>query len=192
VSSQLSSSHPKVPHLEQRIALAVVARSPYERIAKYTEKRGRKKPKSLFRPKRGFTESLSPKSSLGLPPYAAETVFMIKELAFVVYPVTNVERAVSFYRDTIGLTPADSFGDTWIEFDVGGSTFGVVGNAESIGLKPGTQFCAAFEVDDIAGMHASLVRKGVTISDVMDFPGCFTAFVTDPDGNRFALHERKQ
>lgn len=116
---------------------------------------------------------------------------MIKGMAFVVYPASDVERAVAFYRDTIGLTPADSFGDAWVEFDVGGSTFEVVGNAQSIGLEPGTQFSAAFEVDDVATVRSSLAAKGVTVTDVMEFPACFSAFVTDPDGNRFALHQRK-
>ena len=116
---------------------------------------------------------------------------MIKEFAFVVYPVSDVGRAVSFYRDTIGLTPGEPVSDSWVEFDIGDTTFGVVGNAESIGISPGTQFSAAFEVDDIAAMRKSLVAKSVTVSDVMDFPHCFTAFVTDPDGNRFALHQRK-
>ncbi len=112
-------------------------------------------------------------------------------MAFVVYPVKDVQRAVAFYRDTIGLTPADSFGEAWVEFDVGGTAFGVVGNTESIGIVPGSQFAAAFEVDNVAAMREKLADQTVTVSEVMDFPGCFTCFVTDPDGNRFALHERK-
>jgi len=116
---------------------------------------------------------------------------MVKEMAFVAYPVSDVARAVTFYRDTIGLTPGESFGDSWMEFDIGTTTFAVVGNAESIGLTPGTQFSAAFEVNDIAVMRTSLTEKNVAVTEVMDFPVCFTAFVTDPDGNRFALHERK-
>ena len=36
-TSQLSSWDPEVPHLEKRIALAVVARSPYERIRQYAD-----------------------------------------------------------------------------------------------------------------------------------------------------------
>lgn len=39
-TSQLSAWDPEVPHLNQRVALVVVARSPYERIAKYGRDRG--------------------------------------------------------------------------------------------------------------------------------------------------------
>ncbi len=113
---------------------------------------------------------------------------MIKEIAFVSYPVTDVARAVAFYRDTIGLTLDESFGDSVVEFNIGNATFAV--DAESIGA-PGTQFSVAFEVDDIVAMRAALAAKNVPVTEEMEFPPCFAAFVTDPDGNRFALHQRK-
>jgi predicted enzyme related to lactoylglutathione lyase len=116
---------------------------------------------------------------------------MVKDIAFVAYSVNDVPRAVAFYRDVIGLKPSEtSFGDGWVEFDVGQTTFGI-GNGNSIGIVPGTQFSAAFEVDDVAAMRDSLVKQGVEASEVMESPVCFTTFVTDPDGNRFALHQRK-
>jgi predicted enzyme related to lactoylglutathione lyase len=116
---------------------------------------------------------------------------MVKDVAFIAYSVKDVPRAVAFYRDVIGLSPGGAeFGDQWVEFAVGATTFGV-GNGESIGITPGSQFSAAFEVDDIDAAHASLVAQGVPSSDVMDSPVCRSCFVTDPDGNRFALHQRK-
>jgi predicted enzyme related to lactoylglutathione lyase len=115
---------------------------------------------------------------------------MVKEMAFVAYSVSDVPRAVAFYRDTIGLKPGEMFGDQWAEFDVGGIAFGV-GNGEAIGITPGSQFSAAFEVDDVEKAREKLAGAGVAVSDVMDSPVCFTCFVTDPDGNRFALHQRK-
>jgi predicted enzyme related to lactoylglutathione lyase len=116
---------------------------------------------------------------------------MIKHVAFIAYSVKDVPRAVAFYRDVIGLTPSESmFGEHWAEFEVGDTTFGV-GNGEAIGIAPGSQFSAAFEVDDVAKMRETLVGQGVTASDVMESPVCFSCFVTDPDGNRFALHQRK-
>ena len=102
---------------------------------------------------------------------------MIKEMAFVSYPVADIARAVAFYRDTIGLTSGESFGDSVVEFELGNATFAV--DAQSIGA-PGTQFSAAFEVDDIVSIPAVLVDKGVPITEVMEFAPCFVAFVTDP------------
>jgi predicted enzyme related to lactoylglutathione lyase len=115
---------------------------------------------------------------------------MVKEMAFVAYSVSDVPRSIEFYRDTVGLTPSEMFGDHWAEFDVGATTFGV-GNGEAIGIAPGSQCSAAFEVDDLAKMREKLIGLGVGVSDVMDSPVCTTCFVTDPDGNRFALHQRK-
>jgi catechol 2,3-dioxygenase-like lactoylglutathione lyase family enzyme len=115
---------------------------------------------------------------------------MIKHMAFVSYSVKDVPRAAAFYRDVIGLRPgASDFGEAWVEFDVGDTTFGV-GNGEGIGIVPGSQFSAAFEVDDVKAMHARLSTLGVTVTDISESPICLSCFVTDPDGNRFALHQR--
>jgi predicted enzyme related to lactoylglutathione lyase len=115
---------------------------------------------------------------------------MVKDLAFVTYPVADVARAVAFYRDVVGLSPGDSFGDRWVEFNVGPTAFALT-RGEAVGLKAGTQFSVALEVDDINAMHRRLKDKGVEVSDVFESPSCFGCFVTDPDGNRFGLHQRK-
>jgi catechol 2,3-dioxygenase-like lactoylglutathione lyase family enzyme len=115
---------------------------------------------------------------------------MVKQMAFVAYSVKDVPRAAAFYRDIVGLRPGDSsFGDAWVEFDVGETTFGI-GNGEAIGIAPGSQFSAAFEVDDVAAMRERLVALGVTVTQLAESPVCVSCFVTDPDGNRFALHQR--
>jgi predicted enzyme related to lactoylglutathione lyase len=113
---------------------------------------------------------------------------MIKHMAFVSYSVKDVPRAAAFYRDVMRPGASD-FGDEWIEFDVGDTTIGV-GNGEGIGIAPGSQFSAAFEVDDVKAMHARLGAAGVTVSALSESPVCLSCFVTDPDGNRFALHQR--
>ncbi len=115
---------------------------------------------------------------------------MIKDMAFVVYSVSDVPRSTTFYRDTIGLTPGDSFGEHWVEFNVGTTAFGI-GNGTMLGVLPGSQFSAAFEVDDVAAMRERLKKLGVEVSDMHEFPVCYSCFVTDPDGNRFAIHQRK-
>jgi predicted enzyme related to lactoylglutathione lyase len=115
---------------------------------------------------------------------------VIKDMAFVAYSVRDVPRAIAFYRDVIGLKPSEVFGDHWAEFDVGNTTFGI-GNGESIGIMPGSQFCATFEVDDLAAMRDRLLAKNVPVTDIMDAPPCVSCFVTDPEGNRFGLHQRK-
>lgn len=115
---------------------------------------------------------------------------MVKEMAFFAYSVRDVPRARAFYAETLGLQPGDEFGDHWVEFNVGSTTFGI-GNGEPLGFEPGASNGAAFEVDDLPEMRERLHAAGVEVSDVYEFPGCVTCFARDPDGNRFALHQRR-
>jgi predicted enzyme related to lactoylglutathione lyase len=115
---------------------------------------------------------------------------MIKDMAFVAYSVRDVPKARDFYRDVIGLTPGDAFGDEWVEFSVGSTTFGL-GNGEPLGIAPGSTFAATFEVDDLAAERERLVAAGVPVTDMHETPVCWVAFVTDPEGNKFGLHQRK-
>lgn len=116
---------------------------------------------------------------------------MIKDLSFLAYSVRDVPAAKAFYRDTIGLKPSAMFGDHWAEFDVGNATFGV-GNGEPLGIKPGSSFSATFEVDDLKAERERLVGLGVPVTEIMDMPSCQSAFVTDPEGNKFGIHQRKE
>jgi len=115
-------------------------------------------------------------------------------MAFVAYSVRDVQRSLAFYRDVLGLRPDEAMlersGEHWIEFEVGGTTFGI-GNGEIIGIVPGSQFSVAFEVDDVHAMCERLLALDVPVTEVQDGPACSSCFVTDPDGNRFALHQRK-
>lgn len=115
---------------------------------------------------------------------------MVKDLAFVAYSVKDAPTAAKFYREVIGLEPGETFGDHWIEFNVGTATFGI-GNGEGLGLAPGSSSGAAFEVDDIAAMRERLLSAGVKATEIHSFPsGCAAVFAWDPDGNQFALHQK--
>jgi predicted enzyme related to lactoylglutathione lyase len=115
---------------------------------------------------------------------------MVKDIAFFAYSVRDVPRAREFYRDVLGLKPGESFGDHWVEFDVAGTAFGI-GNGEELGFVPGQSTGAAFEVDDVHAMREKLKQAGVEVSEVHEFPVCFSAFASDPEGNKFAIHQRK-
>jgi predicted enzyme related to lactoylglutathione lyase len=115
---------------------------------------------------------------------------MIKGMAFVAYSVSDVARATAFYQDVVGLKQAGLASDYWVEFDAGETTFGV-GRGEGLGVAPGTAFSAAFEVDDLVSLRDRLVTRGVKVTEIREGPVCESCFATDPDGNRFALHQRK-
>jgi predicted enzyme related to lactoylglutathione lyase len=116
---------------------------------------------------------------------------MVKDLAFVAYSVRDIPRATAFYRDVVGLRPGNVFGDHWAEFDIGTTAFGV-GNGEPLGFIPGQSNGAMFEVDDIDAARQGLIAGGAgDVSEINEFPSsCRSCFASDPEGNRFGLHQR--
>lgn len=117
---------------------------------------------------------------------------MITEMAFTGTPVTDIKRARAFYEGALGLKPTmESAGGMWVEYDIGGSTFGIGCYGDV--WKPSTDgTCVGFEVDDLNAEVTRLKSKGVTVHmDVTDTPICRIAIICDPDGNRILLHKRK-
>ncbi|MGB6986934.1 MAG: VOC family protein [Candidatus Aquilonibacter sp.] len=118
----------------------------------------------------------------------------ITRVAFLMYPVTEIERACAFYRDILGLKPTAPIGQAgeagvWIEFEVDGATFGI-GSFEQAG-KPGRAESLALEVDDFAAFRTALAERGVDSSEPYETPICWISAINDPDGNRIYLHQSK-
>ena len=115
----------------------------------------------------------------------------VKDIAFFAYSVKDVPKAVAFYRDVVGLKPGGlNIEDHWVEFEVGSATFGI-GDGTSLGFEPGKSTGMSLEVDDIKKMRDDFISKGVKIGELHDFPSCQAAFAEDPEGNKFALHQKK-
>jgi predicted enzyme related to lactoylglutathione lyase len=110
-------------------------------------------------------------------------------IAFVMYPVGDMERAVRFYSDVVGLRKSGLESPFWVEFDVAGTTFGI-GNFEQVG-KPGTGGSLALEVSDMQAARAALRANEVETADPFETPICFISGFSDPDGNRVWLHQSK-
>ncbi|MBV8363101.1 MAG: VOC family protein [Candidatus Eremiobacteraeota bacterium] len=117
---------------------------------------------------------------------------MVKEIGFVVYTVSDLEKAKAFYRDVVGLGEPKDLHASWSEFDVGGTTFAVVTGGEAIGMPAGSSFGVAFEVDDLDATYKRLKESGVDVDEPFESPTCNACFVKDPDGNRFAMHQLKK
>jgi catechol 2,3-dioxygenase-like lactoylglutathione lyase family enzyme len=119
---------------------------------------------------------------------------MIKEIAFVGYPVKDVKKARAFYEDLLGLTPSDEFGSTtdesvFIEYNIGSSTLSI-GKMDGWNPSPDGPN-AALEVDNFDELMTMLKEKGVTIVlEPQTFPNCKMAVVRDPDGNQVTIHQR--
>lgn len=116
---------------------------------------------------------------------------MVEDM-FVAYYVRNVPAACRFYGEVLGLKQGESFDENWVEFDLGNATFALDGTGEQLGIAPGSSRGVSFEVDDIYDMRRRVADAGAEASEVHDMPNCLACFASDPEGNRFALHQRKR
>ena len=120
---------------------------------------------------------------------------MITALAHACFTVSDLERALRFYRDGLGLKEAFDFvNDAGHRFGVylhlGGRNFielfeGQLGErADKQSFK---HIC--LEVDDIQTTVAALRQNGIEVSEIkMGGDHSYQAWITDPDGNRIELH----
>jgi predicted enzyme related to lactoylglutathione lyase len=111
---------------------------------------------------------------------------------FVSIPVTDKERAMQFYGETLGLERDPKSSSDWPEYTLGNVTLALV-FPEQIGLPmQTTPFGAiAIRVPDVAEARSSLEQAGVAFErDTFDSGVCHMAFFRDPDGNGLMLHHR--
>ena len=115
----------------------------------------------------------------------------IEHTDFVSLPVTDMERATAWYRDTLGLEQTDTGG--FPEFRLGDNAFLYLLSMEAIG----SQFTAphtaamALRVADVEAARAELQSRGVEfVGETFDTGVCHMASFTDPDGNVLMLHRR--
>ena len=111
---------------------------------------------------------------------------------FVALPTHDLEAAVAFYGETLGLHRSVYMPErNFAEFETGNLTLNIM-NAEAMGLEHVTYRNAlALHVDDVAAARSALEAKGVQFTmDTFDTGVCHMAFFTDPDGNALMLHHR--
>ena len=112
---------------------------------------------------------------------------------FVSIPTRDLERAVEFYGETLGLTRSVHMPErNFAEFETGAVTLNVHDPQRmGIGEFKANANHVALHVDDVARARATLEERGVTFAgDVFDTGVCHMAFFTDPDGNALMLHHR--
>src|SRR5919202_4854716 len=111
----------------------------------------------------------------------------VRAIDFVQLGVADMDRAVRFYRDTLGMAFPLSGGDdtdrNWTEFD----TPPVALELARVGPAPG-QVSLALAVDDVAGAVEELRAKGVPIvMEPCEQDVCVAAVIRAPDGNELIL-----
>ena len=115
---------------------------------------------------------------------------MITEIAFYVYPVSDMARARGFYEEVLDLKVESNFGDEWIEYGIGGGTFAITTTdlEHKHGLHGGV---IAFEVLDLDMTLNRFKQLDLRfVREVFATPVCRMAIVADPDGNHIIVHKR--
>jgi len=116
---------------------------------------------------------------------------IVERTDFVSVPVTDMERSVQFYGETLGL---DQVGDGGFpEFQLGENVSLYLIDLTSVGREftaPHTAYIA-LRVPDVETTRAELEAKGIAFGgDTYDSGVCHMAFFQDPDGNSLMLHRR--
>jgi predicted enzyme related to lactoylglutathione lyase len=114
----------------------------------------------------------------------------IRGTDFVMYLVSDLARAATFYRDVLGL-PQEVYSAEWqwAEFNCGNITLALKGGEKLPDAVTGGHIALA--VEDIQAAYEELKKKGVRIvSEPQDYSVCWAMKVLDPDGNAVVLHKR--
>ena len=132
----------------------------------------------------------------------------IGEIGAIFVGVSDQDRALAFYRDTLGFEVRAEFtyggGIRWIEVAPAGAinTIALVGPGEGRGGGDDRTYCA-FATTDIEADHAHLRAHGVDVEEIASAGGSRVGLLStdatvpdpvpaqflfrDPDGNRFLI-----
>lgn len=109
---------------------------------------------------------------------------------YVYYWTAEMDRAVAFYRDVVGLKLVRRDGSQWAEFATEPVRFALHGATEGHPVRSGGA-AVMFRVDDLDRARRTLQEKGVEFDEHSGEVEGFVRFATfrDPDGNRVELIE---
>jgi len=116
---------------------------------------------------------------------------MIRE-ANVTLMVGDMEKAIGFYTDVLGLKLKAKYGDSFAQVEAPGVVIALHPATEKgpIPERSGT-ISIGFAVGNLDSARAELERRGVKFSGTTDDVQVRLAFFTDPDGNPLYLSQSK-
>ncbi len=113
-----------------------------------------------------------------------------RAIDFVVVFVADMDRAITFYRDTLGIAIAggEDPHPVWNELETEPVTVALFANTDSAGSNASI----GIAVDDVqAAVDELRASEHAVAMDTIETPVCFMATMHDPDGNTLILHQRK-
>jgi catechol 2,3-dioxygenase-like lactoylglutathione lyase family enzyme len=116
---------------------------------------------------------------------------MVGRADLVYFFVSDMDRAVAFYRDVLELELIRRSGEEWSQLGAGSLQVGLHG-AGGGPVRPGGTL--AFTVEDLDATKVKLVERGVVVGHEGGGDGLGPRFVefNDPDGNVLALFEYQE
>jgi len=118
----------------------------------------------------------------------------VAEIAFVAYPVTEIENPRGFYEGVLGLQPSREFTNEaycWIEYDLGANTFAVAMMPPGQWKPSSDGPSVGLEVEEFDLAIAELKARSILFDvEAMETPVCRMAVIADPDGNKITIHKR--
>lgn len=117
----------------------------------------------------------------------------INQIAIVSIPVSDQQRAKSFYQDILGfeLIAENRMGpdQLWIQLRPAGAQTSITLVTWFEKMPPGSVQGVVLDIDDVTACRDELIDKGVDVSPIDAQPyGKFATFA-DPDGNSWVLQE---
>lgn len=109
--------------------------------------------------------------------------------AQVYFYVKDMDRAVKFYTETLGLPLRIRFDNHWAEVDAGPITIGLHPTEGGRKAKQGGGGTVSFHVSDIDSLVSDLKKKGAKVSGVFAPDRGKFAMITDPDGHMIHIVE---
>jgi catechol 2,3-dioxygenase-like lactoylglutathione lyase family enzyme len=115
------------------------------------------------------------------------------KLELVAVPVSDVDRAKAFYTEKAGFN-ADHDHEVsdeirFVQLTPPGSACSIAIGKGVVGTAPGSAQGLQLVVSDIHAARAELVKRGVEVGDVQEFPWGSFVFFSDPDGNGWSVQQ---
>jgi predicted enzyme related to lactoylglutathione lyase len=118
---------------------------------------------------------------------------MDMKLELVIMPVTDIDRAKSFYADQVGfvvdhdqtVNPELRF----VQLTPPGSGCSIAIGRGLTEAEPGSVKGMQLVVTDIEAVHAELAARGAQVSDIEDLAWGSFVYFSDPDGNAWAIQQ---